>query len=104
MPFYSAGIPPYSTALAEVEVDAASGHLVELSCGVVSGIPKPLVVWSSQVSTPGVILSSRATQVGDKLVIARLQHADRGLYTCIATNRLGNVSVAVTLNVYGESS
>lgn len=72
---------------------------LSLHC-VVNGDPTPFVHWTKNGSRH--ILRAQYSESNTTLTIASVGVADEGLYECVATNRAGNSSAKVEVNVQGK--
>ncbi|KAM9426137.1 leucine-rich repeat, immunoglobulin-like domain and transmembrane domain-containing protein 2 [Pholidichthys leucotaenia] len=83
------------------------GANATLAC-LVKARPAPTIEWMYSLK---IIRGFTATQthtdeetVTSQLLIPSLHLADRGLYTCMANNFIGNSSVSFTVHIYSNSS
>ena len=75
------------------------GDVALLTCEV-SGVPKPLVIWSKDGDTD--ITRARLKNNGRVLVIEDVIPGDRGVYECKASNKFGENRRATTVIVAGK--
>ena len=81
------------------DTNAIAGETVALECRV-SGHPKPEVRWYRNNLPVRVSQSFNILTTGS-LVINNIQHEDRGIYRCTATNSLGAVQAAARVLIQG---
>jgi len=77
------------------------GDTLNVSCELVVGTPTPVITWSRGAGRLPVT-SSRADVTGSRLVVTSLQVDDGGVYTCTASNIVGEDYRAFRLVVEGE--
>ena len=81
-------------------VKTLTGTRVTLKC-LVSGFPTPVVTWT--LGDNGVqAVNGQYQIINHSLIIARVQAADSGRYTCVASSVVGSVSATTELSVMGE--
>ncbi|XP_044033966.1 leucine-rich repeat, immunoglobulin-like domain and transmembrane domain-containing protein 2 [Siniperca chuatsi] len=97
---------PVASAL-ETDFTLPLGANVTLTC-LVKARPGPTIQWMYSLK---IIrgFAAKQTHIDDEtassqLVILSLQLADRGLYTCMANNSIGNSSVSITVNISSSNS
>ena len=59
------------------------------------GLPKPKIVWKKKGS-------SEVLEIGEQFHVLNAQDIDNGLYSCTASNYLGEDTKEVTLNVQSK--
>ncbi|XP_041830474.1 leucine-rich repeat, immunoglobulin-like domain and transmembrane domain-containing protein 2 [Melanotaenia boesemani] len=91
----------------ETNITLPLGANATLSC-IVKARPAPTIQWMYSLK---IIRGFAATQtqkdeetVTSQLVIPSIHIADRGLYTCLANNFIGNSSVSITLSINTPNS
>lgn len=93
--------PPYLPTTAQTNASIIEKNRVVLPCPA-RGTPLPKIRWFKN----GVPLSG--TEIGERLMpdgSLQLEHAhsnNTGLYTCVAENIAGNVTLTIELIVYGQ--
>ncbi|XP_074524022.1 hemicentin-1 [Halichoeres trimaculatus] len=91
-------IPP-SIREGELEVAVVENSQAQLVC-VADGFPQPSLTWEKD-DTPLTEASGEYTILpSGELVIDSVQPEDAGIYTCVATNAVGQDSQTVTLSVH----
>ncbi|XP_065811778.1 hemicentin-1 [Labrus bergylta] len=91
-------VPPSITG-GEKEVAVVENSQAQLVC-VVEGVPQPSLSWEKD-GTPVVESSGEYTILpSGELVIDSAHPEDAGIYTCVATNEVGQDSQTVTLSVH----
>ncbi|XP_021166993.2 leucine-rich repeat, immunoglobulin-like domain and transmembrane domain-containing protein 2 [Fundulus heteroclitus] len=95
------------TSVAESNITSSLGANASLTC-LVKARPLPSVQWTYPLK---IIrgFASTTTQIDEETITSRLlipsvHLADRGLYTCMANNFIGNSSVGIALNIDSPNS
>ena len=91
----STGEKPSIEPVGVTDVRTALGLYERMSCQVVSGTPTPRITWRGPA---GVLW----TNGGPDLDIFSVSASDGGLYTCSASNALGEATASFNLIVSGE--
>ena len=82
-----------------VDTKAKLGDDVMFKC-VATGTPVPRILW---LVAPLLRSSERLHQMGDgSLVLRDVRPSDAGLFSCVARNKVGEVTDSGTLTVLGE--
>ncbi|MEQ2292987.1 Leucine-rich repeat, immunoglobulin-like domain and transmembrane domain-containing protein 2 [Ameca splendens] len=94
-------------SIAESNITLSLGANATLTC-LVKARPLPSIQWLYPLKIIRAFASTQ-TQIDDEavtsqLVIPSVHLADRGLYTCMANNFIGNSSVGITLNIDSPNS
>ncbi|XP_038592321.1 leucine-rich repeat, immunoglobulin-like domain and transmembrane domain-containing protein 2 [Micropterus salmoides] len=91
----------------ETNITLPLGANATLTC-LVKARPGPTIQWMYSLKIIRGFAAKETYIDGDtvtsQLVIPSLQLADRGLYTCIANNFIGNSSVSIKVNISSSSS
>jgi len=77
------------------------GDTLNVSCEPVLGTPTPLITWS-RGSGHLPLTSPRAYVTGNRLIVTSLGLDDGGVYTCTASNVVGEDQRVFRLVVEGE--
>ena len=72
-----------------------------VSCDLIAGTPTPVITWLRDGHL--LMTSSRADVTGSQLIVTSLQVDDGGVYTCTASNVVGEDYRVFRLVVEGES-
>ena len=84
------------------DLDLKTGNTATISCAF-NGQPAPSIVWRKD----GELITSdnrrKITSCGTSSVleVTSLEHEDKGVYSCYATNQLGSDSASMTLSLHG---
>ncbi|XP_067666982.1 neuroglian-like isoform X2 [Haliotis asinina] len=92
---------PYMKPKLEYETKPAifiRSQTAALEC-VYSGFPLPTVTWQKDGSTISASNKYAFDKDNRKLLIARLDENDEGMYTCVGSNTAGTVQVSIFLDV-----
>ncbi|KAM4623606.1 leucine-rich repeat, immunoglobulin-like domain and transmembrane domain-containing protein 2 [Polymixia lowei] len=95
------------TSAPETNITLPLGANVTLTC-LVKARPDPAIHWmySMKIIRGFSVTETRVDDetISSQLVIPSLHLADRGLYTCMANNFIGNSSVTVLINISSHDS
>ncbi|XP_029939526.1 hemicentin-1, partial [Salarias fasciatus] len=91
-------IPP-SIRGGEQEVVVVENNQAQLVC-VAEGIPQPSLTWEKDGTALTESTGEYTILPSGELVIDMAQPSDAGIYTCVATNAVGQDSLTVTLSVH----
>ena len=84
------------------DLDLKTDNTATISCAF-NGQPAPSIVWRKD----GELITSnkrrKITSCGTSSVleVISLEHEDKGVYSCFATNQLGSDSASMTLSLHG---
>jgi len=76
------------------------GDTFNIACEPVGGTPPPVITWSRDGHL--LMTSSRADVMGNQLIVTSVQVDDGGVYTCTASNLVGEDYRVFRLVVEGE--
>jgi hypothetical protein len=74
------------------------GKTLKIICQA-TGIPKPIIDWKREGNT--LVSGERTVLNGEQLVTHQVKENDSGVYTCVASNVIGNDELSSTVDVWG---
>ncbi|XP_069001931.1 neural cell adhesion molecule 1a isoform X7 [Embiotoca jacksoni] len=92
-------LPTIRARLSEVNATADIGSFALLACDA-DGFPEPTVTWTHNNAVLETGDKYSLNEDGSELVIKDVKKVDEGDYTCIASNKAGEKSEEVSLNVF----
>ena len=87
-----------SSAVFECDALADPDHTISWTFSNISGEATAV----SNDSSKYFIVTNRSTTRFGELKVMNVVYEDRGVYTCTATNSIGNVTASANLTVHGE--
>jgi hypothetical protein len=73
------------------------GETLKIICQA-TGIPKPIIDWKREGNT--LVSGERTVLNGEQLVTHQVKENDSGVYTCVASNVIGNDELSSTVDVW----